>query len=145
VPCDPGPGPATLLLIRYRRLMRGACKFLALYAILCGAATWLGGDDRLEGPSYRNVMESAAAFDLGPAKLWGATLLVTGLLTLIPHRKAKVLGLFGIAAWSLLFAQGFLLSVGVEPYAGVSGIFAHTFIALTAMALIIVRWVDRAL
>ena len=137
------PHPLAVLVVRYRRIVRWACVAAGIYAVLTGVATMLGGDMRFEGVSYSAHRMVSQSLGWSPAVLWGGTVLLVGLLALAPHRKATLCGLYGIAAWSLLLSLGFLRSLNIEPLAGVSGVFAHAFIATMLMALIVTRMVDR--
>ncbi len=135
--------PATVMLVRYRALVRGAFRGVAIYGIAVGLATWLGGDRRMWGPSYKGAVDIAETVGASPSVLWGVSVAIFGLLALTPNRKVALWGLYGVAAWSGIFAIGFLVAVHEQPLAGMSGIFAHLLIALVVTGLIVVRLVDR--
>lgn len=134
--------PAAVILVRYRNLIRMAWRGACLYAILLGVATFWGGDERFQGHSYEHAERLADYAGSSPSVLWGLTVLLAGLLALAPHRKAALCGMYGVTAWSVLFAASFLLSVNTHPLAGVSGVFAHGFIAVVMTGLVVVRRVD---
>lgn len=136
--------PAAILLVRYRRLVKKAYLGIGVYALMVGMATLLSGDMRMQGPSYGAARTIAESVGSSPSVLWGVTVALAGVTTLVPHRKVSLCGLYGVAAWSTLFALSFLLSVNEYPLAGVSGIFAHSFIAVVVMGIGVVRMVDRA-
>lgn len=134
--------PAAVLLVRYRNIVRMAWNGAALYAIMLGIATFWGGDQRFMGNSYRHAASVAEHVELAPSVLWGTTVLVAGLIALAPHRKVALCGLLGVTSWSVLFSLSFLTSVNIHPLAGVSGVFAHGFIAVVLTGLIVLRLVD---
>ena len=134
--------PAAVLLVRYRQLVRGAFSGAALYGLIVGLATLLGGDDRFWGPSYKSAMDMAESIGASPSVLWGVSVMVFGALGLIPIRKVALCGLYGVAAWSAVFAISFLVSINQHPLAGMSGVAAHGFIAIIMTGLIVVRIVD---
>lgn len=133
-----------ILLIRYRLLVRSGVRAFALYAVALGIGTFVGGDDRFRGPSYRSAWDLAATLGTSPSILWGIFPLICGLLVLWPRRRVSQVGLFLLMVHCSFLAIGFAISVNTEPLAGVSGIFAHALIALSACAFYVIRMVDRA-
>lgn len=135
--------PIIRVLLRYRDMIRVAIRGVGLYGLILGAGTWIGGDIRMMGPSYRTTVDFAEAVGGAPAVVWGASAFVFGVLALAPFRKASMCGLFGIVVWSAFLAISHLVSANIEPLAGVSGIFGHGFISLVVLGLFVVRMVDR--
>lgn len=140
-----GVHPLAVVLIRYRQLIRMAVRGVGFYALGVGLATFWGGDIRMEGPSYSTAKDVAVALGASPAAFWGIAAMIAGGMALARPRKVSLWGLYGIVAWSLLFAGSFLVSVNTHPLAGVSGPWAHGFIAVMATGLIVMRMVDRGL
>lgn len=130
------------LVVKYRQLIRGGIVAAGIYAIALGLGTLIGGDVRLAGPSYTSASQLAAAFGVSPSLFWGASSILVGALTLAPRRKVSQCGLFALVILSTFLAVSFLASANVAPLAGVSGIFAHWYIAVVALALWMARVVD---
>lgn len=135
--------PAALLIVRYRKLVEHAANGAGIYAVLVGGATWWSGDARLTGPSYRTAVELSEVAGMSPSVLWGLSVVIFGVLALLPWWKVSQCGLYGIVAWSLALGGSFLVSVNVHPLAGWSGVFAHFFIGVVVMGLLMVRFIDR--
>lgn len=135
--------PVLRILLRYRELIRIAIHGAGGYSLLTGLNTYIAGDLRFDGPSYATAVDLAQAVGLPPAALWGVSVFAFGVLTLVPVRKVSMCGLFAVAAWSSFMAGSHLISANYQPLAGISGIYAHAFIALVMTGLFIVRMIDR--
>lgn len=135
--------PVVRALLRYRQMIRVMTTGVGLYSIALGAGTYIGGDVRFGGPTYRTAIDLAVMVGQAPAALWGVSAFIFGCLALAPWRKVSMCGLFGIVVWSAFLAISHLVSANIEPLAGVSGIFGHGFIALAVLGLFVVRMIDR--
>lgn len=127
------------LLICYRTTVRLVHRSYAIYAVALGFAVLWGGDERMQGPSQRSAVMIAESVGSPPSVLWGTTVLLVGLIALASRRKVALCGLYGITAWSMLFAASATASLTIEPHAAVFAGFGHGFIALMTAGLIAIR------
>lgn len=135
--------PIIRVLLRYRQMIRMAVQGAGVYSIGVGMGTYFSGELRLENPSWTVAVDFADIFAVDPNVFWGASAIAFGLTVLVPVRKVSMCGLFAVIVWSTFLALSHLVSINLEPLAAVSGIYAHSFIALVVTGLFTVRLVDR--
>lgn len=120
----------TVLITAISAAIRG----VGIFALVLGWVTWLGGAQRMSAPSYIVAVQLAQRVGISPEILWGASLMLAGVLVLA-HPRTRVYGLVLVAAWCLIFALSLLAAAVARPTAGLTGPIIYTFVAVMVTGL----------
>jgi hypothetical protein len=97
-----------------------AARLWGATAILYGLLVWVGGPVRWSNPVYRivNVVP-------GSPYTWGSVILAAGALIITGsfagHHRTRVVGLYLMAAWCLIFAGCFFILAVFDKHAPLTG------------------------
>lgn len=117
------------------KILRAIYLIMAIGEIFVGVAILIGGTDRFPYPSYQPMLDLSN----GSVVPWGMVVIIAGVLMLVPHRFAQLVGLAVAFLWFNLFCVMFVVADIQYEHSSSTAPVPYAILALISVALMTLK------